>query len=718
MEMIMRQLLLFSALFTFIFSCSHQNSAVVESPVINTHRMMVNIQPETSTMTVEDHLSYTASKSITQISFLLNQKVKNLNVNAPEGAVDFSFNKPVNLKHYFTRVDSNLQKEYAAAGELIINLPHAVTSGEFIIRYTLPATDSVDKAAFSREYIAYEVKGYIGNKGVFISPHYFWYPDLPHSLPQFEVQVNTPDNLYILTQGKLMSQTTSEGIRQVIWKTGYPTEGIHLVGSNYDIQSLKYKNIDIYTYFFPETKELSERYLSACQRYLAMYEDMIGPYPFSKFAVVENFFPTGYGMPSYTLLGSQIIRLPFIIYTSLGHEITHNWWGNSVYVDYHSGNWCEGLTTYFADYHYKELKSPEDAKNYRRDILRDFSVYVKKDKDFPLSEFQERTETASRAIGYGKSAMLFHQLRRIIGDSLFYRSFRVFYRKNKFRKASWQDIEAAAEEVSGQQLGWFFRQWVQKSGAPKITLSEVSYKNGQIEFTLKQEGKVFRLYLPVRFKIEDKYQTRYLWFDKARQDFRLKSDVRPQELAIDPNFDVFRRLDRDEIPPTMSEILARKQAILVLPDHCPQNKMQAYRQFARMLSEAREDITLKQVNEVSEQELQNYSFYLLGTMQENSLWKSLKPTLPEEVQIAENAVSINGNPFPGENDLVIANFRIKDDPARNVCLVAVGKNGQVGRVGTLITHYGKYSFLNFTRGRNSLKGIYRINHSPLIYQFD
>ena len=60
---------------------------------------------------------------------------------------------------------------------------------------------------------------------------------------------------------------------------------------------------------------------------------------------------------SYTLLGGQVLRLPFIPYTSFGHEIAHNWWGNSVFVDTDEGNWCEGLTVYCADYHYKELES-------------------------------------------------------------------------------------------------------------------------------------------------------------------------------------------------------------------------------------------------------------------------------------------------------------------------------------------------------------------------
>ena len=69
---------------------------------------------------------------------------------------------------------------------------------------------------------------------------------------------------------------------------------------------------------------------------------------------MENFWETGYGMPSFTLLGPQVIRFPFILTSSYPHEILHNWWGNSVFVDYPTGNWCEGLTAYMADHLMKE----------------------------------------------------------------------------------------------------------------------------------------------------------------------------------------------------------------------------------------------------------------------------------------------------------------------------------------------------------------------------
>ena len=141
-----------------------------------------------------------------------------------------------------------------------------------------------------------------------------------------------------------------------------------------------------------------------------MYRGLIGPYPYGKFALVENFWETGYGMPSFTLLGPQIIRFPFILTSSYPHEILHNWWGNSVFVDYETGNWCEGLTAYLADHLIQEQRGK--GADYRRDTLQKYRDYVRDGRDFPLTEFRSRHSAATEAVGYGKTLMVFHMLRR------------------------------------------------------------------------------------------------------------------------------------------------------------------------------------------------------------------------------------------------------------------------------------------------------------------
>ena len=174
-------------------------------------------------------------------------------------------------------------------------------------------------------------------------------------------------------------------------------------------------------------------------------------------------------MPSFTLLGEQVIRFPFILESSYPHEILHNWWGNGVYPDYESGNWSEGLTAYLADHLFREMDGA--GSEYRKEMLARYKNYVASDDDFALSEFTSRNSAASHAVGYGKTLMLWHMLRVKIGDELFLSGLNKLYADYKFKRASFDDIAILFSEVSGQDLTPFFDQWVNRVGAPALTFS-------------------------------------------------------------------------------------------------------------------------------------------------------------------------------------------------------------------------------------------------------
>ncbi len=129
-----------------------------------------------------------------------------------------------------------------------------------------------------------------------------------------------------------------------------PTEEIYVIAAAFTEYEFDAGAVKAMAFLREKDDALANRYLETTAQYLEMYRKLIGPYPYGKFALVENFWETGYGMPSFTLLGSQIIRFPFILHSSYPHELLHNWWGNGVFVDFESGNWCEGLTAYMADH--------------------------------------------------------------------------------------------------------------------------------------------------------------------------------------------------------------------------------------------------------------------------------------------------------------------------------------------------------------------------------
>ena len=251
----------------------------------------------------------------------------------------------------------------------------------------------------------------------------------------------------------------------------YPLDGITLVASDrYKVEKDRFANVDIFAYFFQADAELARTYIEQTKRYLKLYGEMLGPYPYKRFAIVENILPTGYSMPTFTLLGRDVVRLPFIPETSLGHEVLHQWFGNLVYIDYEKGNWAEGLTTYLADHLFEEQKKAGPA--YRKALLIDYQSYVHAENEFPLADFRSRTDNASKAIGYGKAAMVFHMLKKHLGDDAFLRSLRYFISTHRHRRASWDDLQEAFEKESGKNLAWFFKQWVHEKGLPNLSVED------------------------------------------------------------------------------------------------------------------------------------------------------------------------------------------------------------------------------------------------------
>jgi aminopeptidase N len=325
-----------------------------------------------------------------------------------------------------------------------------------------------------------------------------------------------------------------------------------------------------------------------------MYERLIGPYPYAKFALVENFWETGYGMPSFTLLGPRVIRLPFIPYTSYPHEILHNWWGNGVYVDFASGNWSEGLTAYLADHLLKEQRG--QGADYRRAALQKYADYVGENKDFRLTEFRGRHSSVTEAVGYGKTMMVFHMLRRHLGDAVFVKGLRRFYKDNAFRVAAWSELRAAFNAVSDEPLDDFFDQWTLRTGAPELRLRDAVVEPVASGFRLRavleqtQDETPYALRVPVAVQLEGREQAlvQDVVIGRNEQALELELPARPLSLAVDPSFDLFRRLHREEIPPAISQALGGDRVLMVLPSAAPEALREAYAELVRSWQRGRD----------------------------------------------------------------------------------------------------------------------------------
>ncbi|MGW8284704.1 MAG: M1 family metallopeptidase [Candidatus Deferrimicrobiaceae bacterium] len=603
-------------------------------------------------------------------------------------------------------------------GILRVALPPDISPGGTIsltIEYQASFRDHVPENPVNTDDPNYGVRAAIGKNGTFLGDFSRWYPEIPGSRPTFRVRVEGPAGYEAVTAGRLVRRETSGDVTRSDWETRTPLDGLSLSAGPYRVTEGSAGGTKIFTYFYPGTDSLSGSYLEAVARYIALYRNLFGPYPFAKFAVVENFFPTGYGFPSYTLLGSTVVRLPFIVDTSLGHEVAHSWWGNGVLVDYRRGNWAEGLTTYVADHLYKERASPEEGKEYRLKILRDYSTLVSPGNDFPLASFTERDSPASRAIGYGKGAMVFHMARRMAGEEAFWGGLRDLAREKMFREATWTDFADAFGRKSGIDFAPFFRQWVKRRGAPVVALKAVKAvpagEGWHISGRVVQEPPYFDLRIPLRLMTDKGKTESVLYVSSGVTPFSLSADAPPRELVIDPEVDLFRRLFPSEIPPTVNAIRGSTDLLAVAARELPDD----FRESAKLLlaGMGKKNAAILREEDVPASQLAGHDVLFIGMPTRNGYL----PPLPKELSLSPEAFSVGGKTFDSPGDSL---FVVLPHPAGGERVAAVFLSHSpeaAAQAARKIPHYGNYSYLAFSEGTNRAKGTWAAASSPTMYQF-
>lgn len=585
------------------------------------------------------------------------------------------------------------------------------------IRYRASFTDTPPANTVGIEDPSFGVSATIMAEGTYLSAATPWFPRQA-GRGRHRLDITAPSGIIAVTDGKLVDLASRDGQTIVSWDNRMPTQGLALAAGRFAVAREELDGIQLLTFLSPDNAGLAPGYLAAIRRHLAFYRDLLGPYPYPKFAVVENFLPTGYGMPSWTLLGKSVIRLPFILDTSLPHEIVHSWWGNAVEIDHARGNWAEGLTTYLADYLLKETEHSDEAFDYRRKILRDYATLVTAANDIPLRLFVGRTSRDQQAIGYGKGAMVFHMLRQTIGDIAFRESLRRLAADKRGQTAGWDDLERIFSATAGKELRWFFRQWVEQPGAPELSLREVRTARTADGWTvtgvIRQTGPEYRLSLPLRLRqANDQTITHSVELTGLRTPFRIVSAHSPVRLEVDPRNDIFRRLDPTEIPPTINDLFAPRQPLVVVAGGRRELLAAAGDLLKGLHWEAAEVLD---EDVAATRQLAGRDLLFLGWPRH----ARLQPPLPSGLRIdatGQRVTTDQGYETATSGDALFAVLADRRRGHGMRALFQAQTTEQASTIAPKISHYGRYSLLLFANGRNIAKTTWSAEVSPLTHDF-
>lgn len=693
---------------SFFLSFNHASAINQHTAQISHHEISVTIDPEKHTIKGTDKITavFPGNAKGNAVIFYVNKSIDKISL---LGSPGFSIEKRT-FQDASKKSDAS---ERARFQYYLVKSEQSKSELTFILElegiiYDTLKTQSQD---YARGFAT--TTGIIDTQGVYLAGSSGWIPAQASNQFTFDLKTELPNGWHSISQGRETFRSSDGNFQVNQWTCDKPMEEIYLIAGKYVIAEEDHHGIKVMTYTYAEEPELSKRYLQATKRYVDMYSEQIGPYPYEKFALVENFWQTGYGMPSFTLLGSQVIRLPFIIGTSYGHEILHNWWGNGVFVNYKTGNWCEGLTNYMADHYYKKLAG-EDAA-YRRTMLQAYLNYVKEGKDFPLIQFLERHDPATQAIGYSKSAMIFHMLYKRLGKEKFNAAIKAFYKNNLFKAASWADLEHEFSVHLGSELSWFFDQWLNRDGAPALKIQKIVISKSDEKYfaslMLAQEAPVYRLTVPVR--VSGKSDTTIqLTMSKKEQTFKIEISDPSDKICVDPEFDVFRKLDYQEIPPALSQTFGAQQSIVILPSEANKDALDAYKKMAEQWKNS-ENVVIKLDKDVDKNDLHGKAVWILG--RENKLLAHVKKGFSSQSEMNDRRWRFENQDYPFDEFSLVLTIRHPNNPELSWTFVHISPIENYQSISRKLPHYGKYGYLVFKGADNVLKGEWQVYTSPLCW---
>ncbi len=538
-------------------------------------------------------------------------------------------------------------------------------------------------------------------EGSFLSTYSGWFPMTDDDWTAFRLAVEVPAPFRAVSSGRLEEEVLGETVNRAVFVADYPAEPPALFAGPYTIQEQDSDGVRIRTYFHAELAGLATDYLRASAGFLQRYQRLIGPYPYANFHIISSPLPVGMGFPNLTYVGRTVLPLPFMRGRSLAHEVLHNWWGNGVAIDYPTGNWAEGLTTYMADYALAEEEGSERAEEMRLAWLRDFAA-LPAGRDIPVTAFVGKRHDAGQVVGYNKVAFIFHMLRQELGDEVFYAGLREFWQQQRFRIAGWAELRRAFASAAGRDLSWFFEQWLERMGAPRLSLGDVAVSPEgdafRVTLTARQDSPAYRLVVPVVIDTDAGPLRRQILLQNTETIAALVVEAAPSAVHLDPAHDLFRRLLPGETPTILRDVTLAEDALTFIAA-----RSAADEQVARGLAERVMDTRVR-FGSADAAELAPNPLLIVGI------------TPQVEAFLARFELDAVPESLAGRGTARV--WAARREGAAPLLVVAADDVAALEALLRPLPHYGSKSYLVFEGPRALETGTWPVQHSPLSRRFD
>jgi len=311
--------------------------------------------------------------------------------------------------------------------------------------------------------------------------------------------------------------------------------------------------MDLHVFFKPTHQSIAPAYTTTAVQEFTYYITLYGLPPSQKLNLVE--------LPGDTLpyaWAPEIVGLasPSITektnYRLLADGIAHQWWGVSVSPASKDDWW---LTDGFA--RYSEAMYVENAAGAAglEEAVKDMSVGALAYDTVPLSSASKLDifSTEFQSLSTDKGGMILHMLRWVLAEDKYNKTMREFAGEFAGKSASTDDFRTIAEKNYGDQLTWFFSQWLDSTGAPEFKVKYTTYRLGgaaaqnpkeeklagfRVTGEISQDLDLFRMPVNLRIDTDGRTENKRIEVVGTNSPFTIETFGRPRRIAVDPDHHV------------------------------------------------------------------------------------------------------------------------------------------------------------------------------------
>jgi aminopeptidase N len=397
-----------------------------------------------------------------------------------------------------------------------------------------------------------------------------WFPtfDKPNERCSQEIYITVEDNFKTLSNGKLISSIkNADGTRTDYWSQVLPHAPylFMLAVGEFHEETEYWNQVPIHYFVEKGFKKSAKKIFSHTPEMLTFFTEKLNyQYPWDKYAqvVVRDFVSGAMENTGAVVFGEFVQKTDKELIDNdndyiVAHELMHHWFGNLVTCeDWSNLTLNEGFANY-AEYLWFEHKYGRVKADYHR--LSEMNGYFSQAYStgaHPLVHYYYgNKDDMFDAHSYNKGGLVLHMLRNYVGDEAFFIALNKYLNDNAFSAVEVDELRIAFEDITGQDLSWFFNQWFLSTGHPtfdvKYLYSEEE-KNVVVQIKQTQDSLT---YLPV-FQIPLNIATYYkggkveyhpFFMDKREQSFVINNlDSKPEAIIFDGKNDILGLINEEK----------------------------------------------------------------------------------------------------------------------------------------------------------------------------